>query len=87
MSSGGLGQTDLGNTSPHIGGIAREFYQRNRKRYTNSPTTVAGPATSGGAGSCRLPSGGCNVTFNLEPHIALGTRDCLEFMLPCTFRT
>ena len=76
MSSGGLGQTDLGNTSPHIGGIALEFYQRNRKRYTNAPT-------GGGAGSCRLPSSGCNVTFNLEPHVALGTLDSGIVLSPC----
>src|SRR5262245_10554476 len=32
LSSGGLGQTDIGNKQA-IGGIAREFYQRVRQHY------------------------------------------------------
>ena len=36
MSSGGLGQTDLGPTSAFVGGLAREFYQRNRAHYGSS---------------------------------------------------
>jgi hypothetical protein len=34
LSSGGLGQTDIGNKAA-IGGIAREFYQRVRKHYAD----------------------------------------------------
>ena len=66
MSSGGLGQTDMGSCNDKIGGFAREFYRRNRERYTT--VTNGG---SGGAPGCRLPAAGCNETFNLEPHAAL----------------
>ena len=34
LSSGGLGQTDIGNKQA-IGGISREFYSRVAKRYTD----------------------------------------------------
>ena len=65
MSSGGLGQTDVGITGPYVGGIAREFYERNRARYT-----VAQPGLEATSEPCRLPAAGCNHTFNLEPHVA-----------------
>ena len=35
LTTGGLGQTDIGNKAA-IGGVAREFYQRVRKHYDNS---------------------------------------------------
>jgi len=40
MSSGGLGETDLGSCSDAIGGIAREFYTRNRQHYGNLSTAA-----------------------------------------------
>lgn len=64
MSSGGLGETDIGSCSDAIGGIAQEFYRRNREHYGN----VSGVM---GSSDCRLPAIGCNETFNLEPHVAL----------------
>ena len=42
MSSGGLGQTDIGPTASHIGGLALEFYQRNRAHY--GPALALTPA-------------------------------------------
>ena len=33
MSGGGLGQTDIGGHAEIIGGLAREFYERNRQHY------------------------------------------------------
>ena len=66
MSSGGLGQTDMGSCNDKIGGFAREFYRRNRARYSPNSTS-----SNSGGGTCRLPSLECNATFNLEPHIAL----------------
>ena len=65
LSTNGLGQTDIGITFPYIGGLALEFYQRNRAHYGNV-TTNSGAVHS----SCRLPNSHCNVTFNLEPHVA-----------------
>ena len=41
MSSGGLGQTDIGNPTV-IGGFALEFYERNRRKYTARNPLVLG---------------------------------------------
>ena len=63
MSSSGLGQSDIGSDPEiTIGGLALEFYERNRKNYG---------ATNRADSTCRLPSE-CNVTYNLEPHVAQG---------------
>jgi hypothetical protein len=70
-----------GPTSPWIGGLAREFYTRNRQHYgadhsgrgsTSELARGADLLDEAGAGdaSCRLPTEGCNQTFNLEPHVA-----------------
>ena len=69
MSSGGLGQTDIGPTASHIGGLALEFYQRNRAHYGPALATK-GAGSASASPSCRLPSAGCNETYNLEPHVA-----------------
>jgi 2-polyprenyl-6-methoxyphenol hydroxylase-like FAD-dependent oxidoreductase len=74
MSSGGLGQTDFGPHPEVIGGFAREFYERNRAKYPKgaSSSMVA-------SDPCRIPSSTCNVTYNLEPHVAEGVfRDMLN---------
>lgn len=90
MASGGLGQSDIGSCSNDIGGLAREFYRRNRRLYGDtsepSPSEWYSPsrtpraieanakldqAHAAAVASCRLPSPGCNMTFNLEPHKAL----------------
>jgi len=73
LSAGGLGQTDIGDTFPYIGGLALEFYQRNRAHYGNATTTTTTTTiqpSSNTPSSCRLPQSSCNVTFNLEPHVA-----------------
>lgn len=76
MSSGGLGQTDFGGCSERIGGIANEFYSRNRQHYghlvdtTNPETNNQATATLTAKSECRLPAPDCNQTFNLEPHVA-----------------
>jgi hypothetical protein len=71
MSSGGLGETDIGGCSDAIGGIAREFYQRNRAHYGNVSAGAAVTTAADAGNDCRLPAPGCNETFNLEPHVAL----------------
>lgn len=63
MSSNGLGQTDIGATYPYVSGLAREFYTRNRNHYHNANFVET-------SSRCRLPSIECNVTWNLEPHVA-----------------
>lgn len=68
MSAGGLGQTDIGGHTEIIGGFAREFYERNRLHYDSVAQNVASTATGGK--NCRLPTLGCNATYNLEPHVA-----------------
>ena len=65
MSSNGLGQTDIGTTYPYVSGIAREFYTRNRNHYRNYSEN-----SEEASSRCRLPSKECNVTWNLEPHVA-----------------
>eukprot|EP01052_Picozoa_sp_SAG31_P034185 SAG31_NODE_3957_length_3718_cov_2.819563_4_plen_304_part_00 len=68
MSGGGLGQTDIGGHTEIIGGLAREFYERNRQHYESAQQPIV--AAVSGASSCRLPAQGCNATYNLEPHVA-----------------
>ena len=78
MSSGGLGQTDIGSHTDIIGGLALEFYQRNRAHYGGG-AEVAGQAAAAAEG-CRLPTdenGKCNATFNLEPHVARGVFEAM----------
>jgi len=76
MTSGGLGQTDIGDTGPYIGGLAREFYHRNWKHYNTTSHLYAHSINSD---SCRLPSGKCNITYNVEPHVAASIfEDMLE---------
>eukprot|EP01062_Namystynia_karyoxenos_P018957 TRINITY_DN17089_c0_g1_i1.p1 TRINITY_DN17089_c0_g1~~TRINITY_DN17089_c0_g1_i1.p1 ORF type:complete len:582 (+),score=139.11 TRINITY_DN17089_c0_g1_i1:77-1747(+) len=65
MSSGGLGQTDNGGHPEIIGGLALEFYTRNRRHYGNI-------TDSDNDNSCRRPAANCNATYNLEPHVAQG---------------
>eukprot|EP00035_Acanthoeca_spectabilis_P002862 m.89939 g.89939 ORF g.89939 m.89939 type:complete len:642 (-) comp11790_c0_seq3:93-2018(-) len=85
MSSGGLGQTDYGTHPEIIGGLALEFYTRNRQSYPPTPPQTDASAAVGSAAdqhgdgatagrdyACRLPTQpGCNATFNLEPSRAL----------------
>ena len=73
MSSGGLGQTDLGCTDA-VGGLALEFYTRNRRHYDKAVITGQPDIVST---SCRLPSPKCNVTWNLEPHVARANFDAM----------
>ena len=67
MSAGGLGQTDIGGHTEIIGGLAREFYKRNRQHYGQAQHVASAES---GAENCRLPTQGCNATYNLEPHVA-----------------
>ena len=74
MSSGGLGQTDVGSCPDKIGGFAREFYRRNRARYAAPGWAPVVPNTT-----CRVPtaSAGCDVAVNLEPHVALSNFEAM----------
>lgn len=64
MSTGGLGKTDIG-PDMDIGGFALEFYKRNRAYYNNASFLILSDPT------CRLPAKNCNVTWNLESHVAI----------------
>jgi hypothetical protein len=70
MSTSGLGQTDIGDTSPYLGGLASEFYRRNWQHYAERGRLRQTPASSSSSSACRLPSESCNRTYNLEPHLA-----------------
>jgi hypothetical protein len=100
MSSSGLGFTDAcfpvdkGRVSLEIGGLAYEFYARNRLKYGTVPDADDSVATAqyaklwmlgdeqsrhaksmlsdvpGRMRGCLLPAAHCNVTWNLEPHVA-----------------
>eukprot|EP00051_Salpingoeca_urceolata_P005992 m.79717 g.79717 ORF g.79717 m.79717 type:complete len:670 (+) comp14635_c0_seq1:59-2068(+) len=76
LSSGGLGQTDIGGHPDIIGGLAEEFYTRNRQHYGSIAPTPSSSLASASS-SCRLPTAGCNQTYNLEPHVALGIFEAL----------
>ena len=76
MSGGGLGQTDIGGHTEIIGGLALEFYERNRRHYAAQPQSARAAAVAAaapaGRRNCRLPTAACNATWNLEPHVAQG---------------
>ena len=72
MSSGGLGQTDTGRGAGLIGGFAREFYRRNRAHYSKP----GDPPIQNGT-TCRVPTPGCDVLVNLEPHVAKATFEAM----------
>ena len=68
MTTNGLGSTDKGSyNSDYISGLAREFYARNRKVYGQNPEAFESTDFNV---NCRLPNKLCNVTWNLEPHVA-----------------
>jgi hypothetical protein len=60
MVSGGLGATDTGKRDA-IGGYAREFFDRVRRKYT----TTYGPNST--------QAKGCSDGFHFEPHVASAT--------------
>eukprot|EP00938_MAST-03A_sp_MAST-3A-sp1_P006233 g6233.t1 len=63
MSTNGLGQSDIASDpNVTIGGLAADFYIRNRLKYdiTREQTSQ----------NCRLPSNACERTYNLEAHVA-----------------
>ena len=66
MCSGGLGRTDRGN-SIVIGGLAQEFFARNRAHYHPDLPILDKPGTI-----CHSDSHGTDIGcgFYLEPHVA-----------------
>ena len=70
MSASGLGQTDIGDTFPFLGGLAFEFYRRNWLYYARRGQLDRAGHSSSSSSACRLPSASCNQTYNLEPHVA-----------------
>ena len=68
MSASGLGESDIASDPEvTIGGLAYEFYRRNRAEYSTKASSLG---DSSHLNDCRLPSLRCNVTYNLEPHVA-----------------
>jgi ribulose 1,5-bisphosphate synthetase/thiazole synthase len=70
LTTGGLGQTDIGNKQA-IGGIAREFYQRVRRHYTNDAAWKweTRQQYQDGGQTRTAPNEGAMWTF--EPSVAL----------------
>src|SRR5262245_18024329 len=75
MTSGGLGATDIGNKAA-IGGIAREFYQRVARHYTNSNAWIfekpeeyftKRPASRNTLNDLKTPDA---TMWTFEPHVA-----------------
>ncbi len=70
LSSGGLGQTDIGNKAA-IGGIAREFYQAIRKHYdADEAWKWQERKTHKDDGQSRTAAGE-ETMWTFEPHVAL----------------
>lgn len=70
LTTGGLGQTDIGNKAA-IGGIAREFYQAVRQHYNDSKSWKwQKPATYKGGGQSRTGSNE-ETMWTFEPSAAL----------------
>jgi hypothetical protein len=69
LSSGGLGQTDIGRKQA-IGGIAREFYERVAKHYAQAEAwRWQKRAEYRGVGRSRVENGE-QTQWTLEPHVA-----------------
>ncbi len=70
LTTGGLGQTDIGNKAA-IGGIAREFYQRVRQHYGNpSAWTWQAPVEYRSDGQS-VTGAGEDAMWTFEPSVAL----------------
>jgi len=70
LTSGGLGQTDIGNKAA-IGGISREFYQRVKKRYMEKDAWKwQQPSEYKDGGQTRTDSGEDSM-WTFEPSVAL----------------
>jgi hypothetical protein len=71
LTSGGLGQTDIGNKAA-IGGIAREFYQRVKKHYDDPKAWKwQKPQEHRDEGQSRTDAGE-DAKWTFEPSVALG---------------
>jgi len=70
LSSGGLGQTDIGNKAA-IGGIAREFYQTVRKHYDTDAAWNWQPRKEHKDDGQSKTAAGEETMWTFEPHVAL----------------
>lgn len=86
LSSGGLGQTDIGNKAA-IGGIAREFYQQVKKRYMEKDAWKwQQPSEYKDSGQTRTQSNEDSM-WTFEPSVALAifNRWVQENQIPVVF--
>ena len=70
LTTGGLGQTDIGNKQA-IGGISREFYQRIRKHYDQPENWRWQDPETYSAGGYRKTTGHEDAMWTFEPSAAL----------------
>lgn len=70
MTTGGLGQTDIGNKQA-IGGIAREFYQNIKKHYDDQASWIWQTASDYRDGGQTRTSLGEDAMWTFEPSAAL----------------
>lgn len=77
LTTGGLGQTDIGNKQV-IGGIAREFYQNIRAHYADSSNWNWQPRSSYADGGQTRTRDGEDAMWTFEPSAAL---EVYKFML------
>ena len=70
LSSGGLGQTDIGNKAA-IGGISREFYQRVRKHYADPAAWRWQKPEGYKDGGQTTTAAGEDTMWTFEPSVAL----------------
>lgn len=69
LSTGGLGQTDIGNKQA-IGGIAREFYQRVRRYYRQDSAWKWERASDYKSGGQSFTEAGEDTMWTFEPSVA-----------------
>ena len=69
LSSGGLGQTDIGNKAA-IGGISREFYRDVRRHYVDPSAWVWQAADEYKSGGQSVTAAGEDTMWTFEPHVA-----------------
>ena len=87
LTTGGLGQTDIGNKSA-IGGISREFYRRIKTYYQNDSAWKWQPRSEYRSGGQSVTGNQEDTMWTFEPSVALAVMQGFvdEYEIPIVYR-